>query len=157
MTFRFNDVPIKLYSSSRLSCANFSWFKHMYLLFLTNTLQVSVCIPPDSKLLHPAPLEEGVTEEFYNEFIVYPPPSQQPSHSQQCIEIPSDELRATNRTKDNEVPSLSNINPEEVKTVLHKMATDTMSSYQAQIVQKLKDRETTYAAKLDKIAKSFRS
>ena len=54
-------------------------FKHMFLLFLTNTLQVSLCIPPDSKLLH---LEEGVTEEFYNEFIASPPPSQQPSHSQ---------------------------------------------------------------------------
>ena len=35
--------------------------------------------------------------------------------------------------EDNEVPSLSNINPEEVKTVLHKMATDTMSSYQVHV------------------------
>ncbi|XP_011410551.1 PREDICTED: uncharacterized protein C10orf107 homolog [Amphimedon queenslandica] len=122
--------------------------------------QLLVSLPPDSSTLSPPPLEESVTEDFYNR-LVSTAPAGSPSQTQlgsPTTHSPPHSIQGTDMSSPTgAIPPtlLLNLRPEDVKMMTEKLLEETVTPYQDEMLRKLVDRETSYKSKLDKLEKSL--
>lgn len=120
--------------------------------------QLLVSLPPDSSTLSPPPLEESVTEDFYNRLVSTTAGSPSPTQlASPTTPSPPHSIQGTDTSPTGAIPStlLLNLRPEDVKMMTEKLLEETVTPYQDEMLRKLVDRETNYKSKLDKLDKSL--
>ncbi|XP_074642825.1 ciliary-associated calcium-binding coiled-coil protein 1-like isoform X2 [Tubulanus polymorphus] len=109
-------------------------------------LDIEVAQPAD--LPWPAPLDEAVPEEMYQEYIATPPPTPTPEVTDELsLDMESHELT------DKEKEIFSSLTPDQVKEILESVCKELLSGLEAEVVQKLKEKENSFINQINKIHK----
>ncbi|XP_031564152.1 ciliary-associated calcium-binding coiled-coil protein 1-like isoform X2 [Actinia tenebrosa] len=113
------------------------------------TTEVKVEVPPMADIPFPPPLDEGMTEDLWREYIMTPPTTPEPETNDEAGE---NEEVSKEKGKTDEIAKdiLTTIKPEHIKTIIRKTADGIFENFKIEVETKLKERENNYAAKITK-------
>ncbi|XP_067657637.1 ciliary-associated calcium-binding coiled-coil protein 1-like isoform X2 [Haliotis asinina] len=141
------DITNYLYSS---------FFQHYTLYeYMFSTLQAEEIIGTDldvevakaADVPFPPPLDEGVSEEHFNQYIATPPPTPVPEPVEDTTEEVT-ELQIDEKMSEN---IFSELSVEDVKEVIESVAKEMLGGLQTEVTAKLREKENQLISKINKI------
>ncbi|KAJ7385509.1 hypothetical protein OS493_015080 [Desmophyllum pertusum] len=119
------------------------------------TSELAIEVPPLATVPFPPPLDEGMTEELWREYVMTPPQSPQPEEQQDGeVDLTGEEAQSVglSHPKDQTAEDLlASVKPAEVKTIVKKVADEVLGNFKAEVEARLKDRETVLTGKIGKL------
>lgn len=115
----------------------------------TISMKFPICLPPSCSSLTLPPLEEAVPEQFYLQYVNPPVPSAEPTR----IESDSVTKLAEETISLLDPDVLDGVNTADVKRVLDKIAAGTITNFENEVIQKIKDKEKSIVKQLNQIVK----
>ncbi|KAH9520422.1 hypothetical protein Btru_060742 [Bulinus truncatus] len=132
----------------------FQHYKLYSFLFSRPQLEEILCCdlsletPLPAKTPYPPPLDEGLLESVYKEFLVLP-------ISSSAEQTDSDASKSTTKTEVNlpeDVEDLfAKLSPEDVRMIIQEVSSEVLYSLQSNVENKIKTQETTVLSKINKI------
>lgn len=117
--------------------------------------QLAVEVPPLASVPFPPPLDEGMTEDVWREHVMTPPQSPQLTQQKDGdVDSKGEEAQsaalnlAENQTAED---ILASVKPEQVKSIVNKVADEVLGNFKAEVEAKLKERETLLTSKIGKL------
>ncbi|XP_071090348.1 ciliary-associated calcium-binding coiled-coil protein 1-like [Haliotis cracherodii] len=133
-----------------------SFFQHYTLHeYMFSTLQAEEIIGTDldvevakaADVPFPPPLDEGVSEEHFTQYIATPPPTPVPEPVEATADEVS-ELQMDDKTSEN---IFSELSVEDVKEVIESVAKEMLGGLQTEVAAKLREKENQLISKINKI------
>lgn len=135
-----------------------SFFKHYHLyqfVFLQPRteeilgLELGIDVPKAADIPWPPPLDESISEAVYMKYIATPPPTAVPE--EESTENADDLAKA--EMEQQEADIVSKLSSDEIKAILDSVCQEMLGSFEAEIAQKLYDREASFLSRINKIHK----
>jgi len=118
------------------------------------TCELAVEVPPLATVPFPPPLDEGMTEEMWREHVMTPPQSPQPEEQREDEAVSKGEEAESAGFSQPESQTaediLASVKPEEVKSIVTKVADEILGNFKAEVEARLKERETLLVSKIGK-------
>ncbi|ESO95106.1 hypothetical protein LOTGIDRAFT_203888 [Lottia gigantea] len=112
-------------------------------------VDVEVCLAADVPF--PPPLDEGINENIYQQYIATPPPSPTPE--------PNEEDNTVNKEVDidkvlpEDINIYSELTPEDVRDIIESVSKEMLGGLQTDVAKKLQEKENQIIARINKIHK----
>jgi len=100
----------------------------------------------------PPPLEEGVSEEIYTEFIATPP--QKPADAGESEEKegePTEEEKTDEAEGEREAELMAQLTPDEVQAIMDEVFTEMLKDVKDDVASKLREKENAFINRINKI------
>lgn len=110
---------------------------------------LEIDVAKDAAQPFPPPLDEGIEEAKYEAFVKTPPPSQAQAHD--GVEDGADKPKEKPNEIDLDAEVFSRLSAKDVQEVVESVATEMLGGLQNDIMVKLRDKENTILARINKI------
>ncbi|XP_078357529.1 ciliary-associated calcium-binding coiled-coil protein 1-like isoform X1 [Oculina patagonica] len=102
--------------------------------------ELAVEVPPLATVPFPPPLDEGMTEEVWREYVMTPPQSPQPEELKEGeVDLEGQEAQSADVSQPEDQTAeniLASVKPEEVKTIVKKVADEVFGNFKTEVDDK---------------------
>ncbi|XP_073239742.1 ciliary-associated calcium-binding coiled-coil protein 1-like isoform X2 [Porites lutea] len=116
--------------------------------------ELAVEVPPLASVPFPPPLDEGMTEDVWREHVMTPPQSPQLMEQKDGdVDSRGEAQSAALNLAENQTAEdiLASVKPDQVKSIVNKVADEVLGNFKAEVEAKLKERETLLTSKIGKL------